>query len=147
MSLFEKIVSYSIGLISWTYFTIHLYRFSQGQLDKYQSINGLENSYFGFKRVNYDLFKDYSDNQWTHYRHSLPLIMLFFGAFVLFSYLIKTYSRNITHLKLYYFALGIGFAVYLHRIKIIFLIAILLLNYLITVKINNGRLLTLLMYV
>jgi hypothetical protein len=49
--LVEKVVLYVGANLLWGYFTWRTYAFSQNQVSKQPHINGLQDSYFGFKRV------------------------------------------------------------------------------------------------
>lgn len=95
-------------------------------LDDY-NLYYLTDSWFGWKR-------DFTDHQWRNFRSSLPLIYCFAFIFLTISYFVKIFSKK--NLKVYYLIIGSGYAIYLHGVKIIFLLFIILCEFSLT-KIYN----------
>ena len=73
-------------------------------------------------------YRDFSDFQWRYYRGNLHLIIIFASIFIFISKMIKKYLDT-DYLKYFYLLFGFSFAFFLHRIKIIYLILVLLASY------------------
>jgi hypothetical protein len=84
----EKTVAYLFGIGFWMYFNYKTLLFSQSQLQKYRHINGLEDSFLGFKRV---------FNSLTHLRISL----MFNGIIIANLYLLFSHSLLFLSLSLF----------------------------------------------
>ena len=84
-------------------------------------------------------YRDFSDFQWRYYRSNLGLIIIFASIFLLINKLIKL-GGSLTVLKYSYFIFGLGYAFFLHRIKMIYLIIILYISYSLVLNYNSlGR--------
>jgi len=84
--------------------------------------------------------EDFTDIQWRNFRNSIPIIFTFAFSFLFLSNLVKKFTPQ--NLRYFYFLIGLGYAFYLHNIKVIFLLFILLTNFILTKILNGGRLLT-----
>ena len=73
-------------------------------------------------------YRDFSDFQWRYYRENLPVLLIFATIFVSINKIIKMYS-SLEILKLSYLIFGLGYAFFLHRIKIIYLLIVLIFSY------------------
>ena len=84
-------------------------------------------------------YRDFSDFQWRYYRSNLGLIIIFATIFVLINKLIKI-GGSLTILKYSYLIFGLGYAFFLHRIKMIYLIIILYISFSLVQNYNSlGR--------
>ena len=90
-------------------------------------INGLRRSpYFDGWLI------DQEDGQLRHFREGLPLLLLFFGVFLLGSHSIRKYMQDPFNARLiYYTIIGIGFSIYLHGFGVIFLFLMVAVNWVI----------------
>ena len=124
--IFYEYIFYSIiSIFLAIYCTLNLGIISYNLAEKYNfRLNGLVKGYSFLSG-----HRDLSDFQWRYYRENLPLIILFATIFVSLSQLIKRHYK-FEILKYYYLIFGLGYAFFLHRIKIIYLIIILFSSYL-----------------
>ena len=123
--LYEYIFYTLISIILAIYCTINLGIICHNLAEKYNyKLDGLVKGYSFLGG-----YRDLSDFQWRYYRGNLGLIIIFASIFVFISKTIKKYFDK-TILKYFYFILGFGYAFFLHRIKIIYLILVLLGSYL-----------------
>jgi hypothetical protein len=126
--LFEYIVHTVISVFIIFFLTIKLgikcYNFAKNEY--HFNINGLEEGYsfFGGHR-------DLSDYQYRNYRSWFSYIVIAAIVSVTIGKIIKTFLRE-KALKIYYLIFGLGFAFYLHRFKLLYLIIVLLVPYLFT---------------
>jgi hypothetical protein len=88
--------------------------------------------------------RDMSDYQWRSFRNSIPIIYTFAFIFLSVSFLIKKYS-TIKMLKYFYLAISLGYCIYLHSIKIIFFLSVIIFNFYLTklYSLLGGKLFTL----
>ena len=123
--LYEYIFYTLISIILAIYCTINLGIICHNLAEKYNyKLDGLVKGYSFLGG-----YRDLSDFQWRYYRGNLGLIIIFASIFVFISKTIKKYFDK-TILKYFYFIFGFGYAFFLHRIKIIYLILVLLGSYL-----------------
>ena len=59
VSITEKLISFIISFSGWIYFLFSCVIFSKNQVNKHQNINGLLDSYFGMKRVSFNISKGF----------------------------------------------------------------------------------------
>ena len=126
----EKIIFYEyifytiISFILAISFTIYLGIICHNLAEKYNfKLDGLVQSYSFLGG-----YRDLSDFQWRYYRGNLHLIVIFACIFVFISKIIKKYLDT-DYLKFFYLLFGFGYAFFLHRIKIIYLILVLIASY------------------
>ena len=121
---YEYIVHTIISIIFAAYNTINLGYICHNLAEKYNfKIDGITEGYSFLGG-----YRDLSDYQWKYYRTNLGLIVLCAIIFVLISKMIKNYF-SVSCLKIYYLIFGLGYALYLHRIKMIYLILVLVISY------------------
>ena len=126
----KKIIFYEylfftlISFVLATFWTIYLGIMCHNLAAKYNfKLKGLVKSYSFLGG-----YRDFSDFQWRYYRGNLHLIIIFASIFIFISKIIKKYLDT-DYLKYFYLLFGFGFAFFLHRIKIIYLILVLLASY------------------
>ena len=121
---FEYIFYTIISIIMAVYYTINLGIICYKLAEKYDfNLNGLTKSYSFLGG-----YRDLSDFQWKYYRENIGLILVFASLFVLIGKAIKSYSSKST-LKYFYLVFGLSYAFFLHRLKMIYLIIVLLISY------------------
>ena len=121
---FEYIFYTIISTILIVYYTFNLGSICYKLAEKYDfKLNGLTKGYSFLGG-----YRDLSDFQWRYYRENLCLILIFAFIFVLIAKLIKSYSSK-NALKYFYLLFGLGYAFFLHRLKMIYLIIVLLISY------------------
>ena len=121
---FEYIFYSIISIILVIYYTLNLGSICYKLAEKYDfKLNGLTKGYSFLGG-----YRDLSDFQWKYYRENLSLILLSALIFVLIGKFIKAYSSKKV-LKLFYLLFGLGYAFFLHRLKMIYLIIVLLTSY------------------
>ena len=123
---FEYIFYTIISIILAAYYTINLGSICYKLAEKYDfKLNGLTKSYSFLGG-----YRDLSDFQWKYYRENLGLILVFASLFVFIGKAIKSYSsKNVLILKYFYLVFGLGYAFFLHRLKMIYLILVLFISY------------------
>ena len=118
--IFYSIVSFLLSI----YFTIKLGINCHKLAEKYNyKLDGLVK---GFSFLGG--YRDLSDFQWKYYRENLKIIIIFAIIFIFISKLIKVYF-SLKILKYFYLLFGLAYGFFLHRIKIIYLIAVLFISY------------------
>ena len=121
---FEYIFYSLISIFLAVYNTLNLFKISHNLAEKYNfKISGLVQSYSIFGG-----YRDFSDFQWRYYRSNLGLIIIFASIFILINKLIKI-GGNLATLKYSYLIFGLGYAFFLHRIKMIYLLIILYISF------------------
>ena len=121
---FEYIFYTIISIIIVAYHTINLGIICYKLAEKYDfKLDGLTKGYSFLGG-----YRDLSDFQWKYYRENIGLVLVFASLFVLIGKLIKSYSsKNV--LKYFYLVFGLSYAFFLHRLKMIYLILVLLISY------------------
>ena len=118
--IFYTIISFFLAI----YCTFNLGIITHNLAKKYDfKLDGLVKSYSFLGG-----YRDLSDFQWRYYRGNLGLIIVFASLFVLICKVIKKYFDKEV-LKIFYLLFGLGYAFFLHRIRIIYLILVLLFSY------------------
>ena len=125
--IFYSLISFFLAI----YNTLNLFKISQSLAKKYNfKISGLVqgNSFLGG-------YRDFSDFQWRYYRHNLGLLLIFATIFVSINKLLKIFG-SLKIIKCSYLIFGLGYAFFLHRIKMIYLIIILYISFSLTKNYN-----------
>ena len=121
---FEYIFYTIISIIMAAYYTINLGIICYKLAEKYDfNLDGLTKGYSFLGG-----YRDLSDFQWKYYRENIGLILVFASLFVLIGKAIKSYSSK-GALKYFYLVFGLSYAFFLHRLKMIYLIIVLLISY------------------
>ncbi|CAD8107450.1 unnamed protein product [Paramecium sonneborni] len=111
--------SYYISLVCIITFEIYsLYRY--WLICKSNEIVGTEEGFFGIQR-------DHSDSQWGKFASNMRELMIFQVIFLLGSYTVKYNSKlesRYKNLQYYNMLVGLGYAFYLHNIRMIFQMSI-----------------------
>ena len=121
----EYIIHSIISIILAAYFTITIGITCYKLAEKYDfKLDGLVKGYSFLGG-----YRDFSDFQWKYYRENLGMLIVFGSIFVSIGKIIKTYF-SLEILKYFYLLFGVGYAFFLHRIKMIYLIMVLIFSYL-----------------
>ena len=121
---FEYIFYSLISIFLAIYNTLNLFKISHNLAEKnHFKISGLVQSYSLLGG-----YRDFSDFQWRYYRSNLGLIITFASLFILINKIVKI-GGNLTTLKFSYLISGLGYAFFLHRIKMVYLLIILYISY------------------
>ena len=134
--IFYEYVFYSlISIFLAIYNTLNLFKICHNLAEQNNfKISGLVQSYSILGG-----YRDFSDFQWRYYRSNLGLLIIFASIFVLINKLIKK-GGSLTILKYSYLIFGLGYAFFLHRIKMIYLIIILYISFSLVQNYNSlGR--------
>ena len=122
--LFEQIFYSLVSFFLAIYNTVNLFKICHNLAEQNNfKISGLVQGYSFLGG-----YRDFSDFQWRYYRSNLGLIIIFGSIFVLINKLIKI-GGSLTILKYSYLIFGLGYAFFLHRIKMIYLLIILFISY------------------
>ena len=123
--IFLEYIFYTlISIFLAIYNTLSLFKISHNLAEKNNfKISGLVQSYSFLGG-----YRDFSDFQWRYYRQNLGILIIFGIIFVLTNKLIK-FSGSLILLKYSYLIFGLGYAFFLHRIKIIYLLVVLFISF------------------
>ena len=131
--IFYEYYFYSIyAIVFISYMTLDLGKSSHKLAEKYNfKLDGLVKGYSFLGG-----YRDFSDYQWRYYRENLPLLLVFAIIFVSISKIIKMFS-SLETLKCFYLIFGLGYGFFLHRIKMIYLIIVLLFSYILCLNYSS----------
>ena len=131
MIFFEYIFYSFISFFLALYYTINLFKICYDLAKRNNfKISGLVQGYSFLGG-----YRDLSDFQWRYYRQNLSLLLIFATLFVSVNKLIK-FSGSLTVLKYSYLIFGLGYAFFLHRIKMVYLIIVLYISFSLTRNYN-----------